>query len=121
MNSVVWIGQIVMALAFGAAGFAHSIGYERSKTQMVWMAALPPNLVRTIGALEIAGALGLILPTATGILPWLAPLAGGLLALVMLLAIGFHIRRREYPNIAFNAILGVLVLVVAIGRLSVGV
>ena len=34
----------------------------------------------------------------------------------MLGAIVFHVRRREYPNIGFNAVLGVLAAVVAWAR-----
>jgi hypothetical protein len=56
-------------------------------------------------------------PAATGILPWLTPLAAAMLALVMVLAIAFHARRPgEAPNIVINAVLGVVALVVAYGR-----
>jgi uncharacterized membrane protein YjjB (DUF3815 family) len=42
-----------------------------------------------------------------------------LLALLMAFAIVFHLTRREYPNALFNAILGVLVAVIAYGRVVV--
>lgn len=58
----------------------------------------------------------MILPDATGILPWLTPLAAALLALMMLLAAGFHLVRREYPNIVLNLILLALAAFVAYGR-----
>lgn len=120
-NIPLWILQIVMAVAFLGAGYTHAFGYERARTnpRMVWMTAVPTNALRTIGFLEIAGAIGLILPSLTGIARWLTPLAALLLALLMAFAIVFHITRHEYPNIVFNAILGVLVAVIAYGRFVV--
>ncbi len=120
-NIPLWILQILMALAFLGAGYAHSIGYERSITnpRMVWMTALPKRFVQLIGILEIAGAVALILPALTGILPWLTPLAALMLALLMVCAMVFHFTRREFPNIVFNAILGVLSALIAYGRFVV--
>jgi hypothetical protein len=73
-------------------------------------------MVRTIGILEILGAIGLVAPALTKILPELTPVAALLLGVVMVLAIGFHLSRREYPNAAFNVILGLLAFAVAYGR-----
>ena len=65
-NIPLWILQIVMALAFLAFGYTHAFGYERARTnpRTAWMTAVPTNALRTIGFLEIAGAIGLILPGA---------------------------------------------------------
>ena len=46
----------------------------------------------------------------------LAPLAATGLALMMIGAAITHVRRREVPMVAINAVLGVLAAVVAIGR-----
>jgi uncharacterized membrane protein len=46
----------------------------------------------------------------------LTPLAALLLAIMMVLAIGFHLRRREYPNLIINIILLALAAFVAYGR-----
>jgi len=118
MNTVWWVAQVILALTFLGTGYTHSIGYERASRQagMVWMKALPSQMVRTIGILEILGAIGVILPGLTGILPRLTPLAALLLGVVMVLAIGFHISRREPPNAIFNAVLGLLAFAVAYGR-----
>jgi uncharacterized membrane protein YphA (DoxX/SURF4 family) len=118
MNIVLWIVQIVLGLAFIALGYNHGFNVEKAKTQqgMQWMGALPRGLMTFIGVAEILGGLGLILPAATGILPWLTPLAGAALALVLLLAAIFHLPRREYPNIVFNLVLLALAAFVAYGR-----
>jgi hypothetical protein len=58
-------------------------------------------------------------PGASGpvhVLVWLTPLAAAGLVLLMLGAIVFHVRRREYPNIGLNAVLGILAAIVAWGR-----
>ena len=72
-----------------------------------------------IGISELLGGLGLLLPAITGMLPWLTPLAAAALALVMLLAAGFHASRKEWSGIAFNTVLLVLAVFVAYGRFFV--
>ncbi|HKZ69863.1 MAG TPA: DoxX family protein [Anaerolineales bacterium] len=118
MNNALWILQVLLGLAFVGAGYNHGFNIEKARTQMQWMTAMPNNLLVFIGVSEILGGVGLILPAATGILPWLTPLAATGLALIMLLAAGFHLMRREYPNIAFNLILLALAVFVAYGRFA---
>ena len=72
-----------------------------------------------IGIVEILGALGLVLPAVTGILPWLTPLAAVGLALTMVGAIITHYRREEYRSIIGNVILLLMSLFVAYGRFFV--
>lgn len=68
--------------------------------------------------LELAGAAGLVLPPVTGIALWLTPLAAALLALVMVFAAVFHLRRAgEGMNAVMNVVLGALAGFVAYGRL----
>lgn len=81
-----------------------------------WVRDLPVLVVRFIGVAEFAGGLGMVLPAVTGIRPVLTALAGLGLALVMVLAAGFHAMRGELPVIAVNALLGALALFVAWGR-----
>jgi len=75
-----------------------------------------PATVRFIGVVELAAALGLILPAATGIARVLTPVAATGLAVTMVLAAITHARRKEPSAIAFNAVLLVLAAVVAWGR-----
>ncbi|SFY48429.1 DoxX family protein [Streptomyces sp. F-1] len=77
---------------------------------------LTPGTVRLIGAVELAAALGPVLPAATGIAVVLTPLAALGLAVVMALAGTFHLRRREYSAIGMNGVLLALSFVVAWGR-----
>lgn len=118
MNIILWILQVLLGLAFVAAGFSHGFRSEQMKEQAggQWVSAVPRGLLSFIAICEFLGGFGVILPAVTGILPWLTPLAAAGLAVVMLLAAGFHLIRREYPNIAFNLVLFALAAFVAVGR-----
>ena len=117
MNVAVWIVQILLALAFGAAGIM-KITQPREKlaTNMKWVEDFAPNTVKGIGTLELLAAIGLILPFLTGILPVLTPLAAVGLVLTMIGAIITHIRRGESPMVVVNLVLLVLAAFVAYGR-----
>ncbi len=118
MNVVLWIIAGVLALAFLAAG-AMKIGQPRKKladSGMPWVEDFSDGAVKGIGALEVLGAIGLILPAALDIAPVLVPIAATGLALLMGGAAITHARRREPQGIAVNAVLFVLAAVVAWGR-----
>lgn len=73
-------------------------------------------LARFIGFAELAGAIGLVLPAATRVKPWLTPLAALGLAVIMVLATAFHRIRGEADLIAFNFVPAFLAAFVAWGR-----
>src|SRR5713101_9138432 len=117
MNIVLWVVQILLALAFGMAGFMKvTRPIDRLETRMGWVKDIGPRGVRLIGSLEILGAIGLILPAVTGILPWLTPVAATGLALTMVGAMITHTRRGEYSGIGVNLVLLLLALFVVYGR-----
>jgi len=93
---------------------------EQLAPMMAWAGtAIPMPGVRAIGVVEVAGALGLVLPPLTGIAPGLAIWAAAGLAVVQVLATIFHLSRGERKDLWLN---GVLVLValaalfLAVGR-----
>ncbi len=117
MNIALWIVAGVLALAFLAAGLMKvSQPKEKLATSMGWVDDFSPGTVKFIGTMEILGAIGLILPAATGIAPVLTPLAATGLAITMILAAIVHGRRGEPQMIIVNAVLLVLALFVAIMR-----
>lgn len=119
MNLVLWILQGLLAAMFLMAGIMKSTqSREKLIKQFDWVNDVSTPLVRFIGAAEVAGAIGLILPAATGIATMLTPIAAACLALVMVLAMAMHSRRREPQAIAFNALLLVAAVVIAWGRLG---
>ena len=72
---------------------------------MGWIDAVPLRLLRTIGVLEVLGAIGLILPPLTGIAPALALAAAIGLVLIQVGGISLHLRRGEAKLIWLNIVL----------------
>jgi uncharacterized membrane protein YphA (DoxX/SURF4 family) len=116
VNIVLWILQIILALTNLSAGVQHILLPPNLPAAFAWMYDIPtvPNIV--IGVLEVAAALGLILPGLTRIQTRLTPLAALGISLTMVGAIVFHITRGEYQNVLFNIFFLALATVVAYGR-----
>ena len=118
MNVALWIVAGLLALAFAAAG-AMKLAQPRAKlaaSGMPWVEDFTDGQVKGIGALEVLGALGLILPAALGIAEILTPLAAAGLAVVMVGAIVVHLRRGESKLVGAPLVLAVLAVVVAVLR-----
>ena len=81
---------------------------------MRWAADVSDTQFRTVGALEVLGALGLILPTALGIAPALVPLAALGLALTMVGAAVVHVRYGEAERLPVPLLVLALALFVAV-------
>src|SRR5688500_12610816 len=88
---------------------------ELSKTAPI--AAELPALIWFIGISELAAGLGVLVPAALAIRPQLTVWAAAGLALVMVLALLFHLMRGEYSAIGTNIVLAALAGIVAWGRL----
>ncbi|PYE49498.1 DoxX family protein [Deinococcus yavapaiensis] len=112
MHIVLWVLQVLLALAFLASGLAKLS--KPKNPAMAWTADFDPSAIRLIGAAEVLGGLGLILPAALGVLTWLTPVAALALAALMLGAVSVHLRRRETPVPAL--VLALLALLVFAGR-----
>ncbi len=114
LNVVLWSVQGFLALFFLAAGAPKLIG--RGLERWTGFSDLPRPLVVFIGVTELLGAAGLVLPMATGIVPWLTPLAAIGLALIVLMAAGFHLRADERLNALESGFWASIAAVIAIGR-----
>ena len=111
-----WVAQVLLGVAFGMAGFMKLVSpIEELARNMAWVYEARA-LVRFIGAAEMLGALGLVLPAAMRIKPWLTPLAALALGVVMLLAMGFHVTRGELEALPVNLGLGGIAAFIAWGR-----
>ena len=117
LRMTLWVVQLLLAVVFLLVGYTHALApIEVAVMRAPWAAALPVALVRFIGVAELAGALGVLLPAATRVVPSLTPLAAAGLVVVMALAIPFHLVRGEMGAIAINLVLGSLAAFVAWGR-----
>jgi len=119
MNIALWIVQALLAVAFLMAGGMKLMQpKEKLAEKMAYVNDLSAGTVKLIGALEVLGAIGLILPKLTGILPVLTPLAAVGLVLTMIGAAIVHLHRKEASMIGINAVLFVLAAFVAYGRFA---
>ena len=117
MGIALWVIQGLLAVAFLGAGASKlSQPKENLLKNMAWVEDFSQPAVRLIGTAEALGAIGVVVPALTGIVPWLTPLAALGLVLLMVGAALTHLRRKEYSNIAINAALLVLATLVAYGR-----
>jgi uncharacterized membrane protein len=117
MNIALWIAQGILAAMFLMAGVMKSTQpREKLKAKLPWVEEVSDGTLKLIGVSELLGALGLILPWLTGIAPWLTCLAAAGLALVQVLAIFTHVRRKEPAAIVFNCVMIAGTLFVAWGR-----
>jgi uncharacterized membrane protein YphA (DoxX/SURF4 family) len=116
LHAALWVVQVLLALSFLSAGFMKITGDLAQMAQaMPWAARVPGALVRFIGVAEVAGGLGLILPSLLRIRPALTGFAAIGLVTVMVLAVAQHIQHGEMfvPPL----VLGLLAGFVAWGRL----
>ena len=114
---MLWVVQALLAVAFvGAGSFKLARSREQLRPQMGWVESVPAGVVKLIGALEVLGAIGLILPALLHVAVVLTPLAAAGLVIVMTGAVVTHLRRREVGALAAPLVLGLLALVVAILR-----
>ncbi len=121
MKIAVWIVQVLLALVFLGSGAMKAfapIEMIHANPNMGWSLALPDLVVRFIGVSELAGALGLLLPSLTRIKPKLTVAAAAGLVLVMVLAALTHIMRGEFQVLGGNFLLGGLAAFVAWARLK---
>ncbi|MGU3432515.1 DoxX family protein [Actinomycetes bacterium M1A6_2h] len=118
MNIVLWVVAGILAVAFLAAG-ASKLAQDRSKLikQTPYVEDFPHPAVKSIGVLEIVGAVGLVVPALVSVATVLVPLAATGLALLMVGGVVTHLRRGDGVAAAAPAILlAVLSAFVAWGR-----
>jgi hypothetical protein len=119
VDITLWTVQGLLAFVYLAAG---GLKVVRPREQLAasgrldWMKDNSDAAVKAIGAVEILGALGLILPGLTGIAPILAPIAAVGLVVVQIGALRVHLTRNERQPLPVNATLLLLAAFVAIGR-----
>ena len=102
---------------FGMAVFMKTFQTTKAHDTLPWAKNRSDAFVHFVGVSELLGALGMIFPLLTGILPWLTPLAAIGLALIQVLAIFTeHLPKKEYKVLPMNVVLMVLSLLIVLGR-----
>jgi len=114
MNVVLWVLQVLLAVAF----FAHGCLFLFPPAAMVEQmnASLPRWFQLFLGVAEVLAAVGLTLPGLTRIQPWLVSAAAAGLMIVMISATIFHTMRGEVSSAVTTAALLAMATFVAYMR-----
>ena len=103
MNIVLWVLQVLLAVAFLAHGGLFLWPPAAIAAQM--NATLPRWFQVFLGVAEVLAAVGLTLPGLTRILPWLVAWAAAGIMIVMISATAFHLMRGEISSAAVTLVL----------------
>ena len=103
MNILLWVVQALLAAAF----FAHGMLFLTPPADMVEQmnASLPRWFQLFLGVAEVLAAIGITLPGATRIQPWLVPSAAVGIMIVMISATIWHVVRSEISSAVITLIL----------------
>jgi uncharacterized membrane protein YphA (DoxX/SURF4 family) len=111
MNILLWVLQLLLALAFLAHGWLFLSPPAAMVEQM--NATLPRWFQLFLGVAEVLAAIGLTLPGLTGIKPWLVPCAAVGIMIVLMSATVFHFVRGEISSAIITLVMLVLATAVA--------
>lgn len=106
MNLILWIVAFLLAAVFASSGMAKLVTVrDKQIDRTPYVEDFPQVVIRGIGALEILGAFGLLLPALLDVATVLVPLAGAGLAITMVFAALVHTRRGDGIAAALPSIL----------------
>jgi len=114
MNILLWVLQVLLALAFFAHGCLFLFPPAAIVDQM--NASMPRWFQLSLGVAEILAAVGLTLPGFTRIQPWLVSCAAAGIMIVMMSATGFHLMRGEVSSAITTFVLLLMATFVAYMR-----
>jgi uncharacterized membrane protein YphA (DoxX/SURF4 family) len=119
MDLALWITAGLLAAVFLFAG-STKLFLSREKLAEApgggWVLDFSAGFVKALGAVEILGAVGLVLPALLGIAPVLVPLAAVGLATIMVGAAIVTYRRRESAHVLVDVTYLAMAVFVAFGR-----
>jgi DoxX-like family len=118
LRASLWVAQSLIFLAFGLAGLMKIFMPIPGLASMwPWTGDLPAPIVRILGAIDIAGGVGVLLPALTRVKPDLTVLAALGCVALQICAMIFHISRGETAATPVNLVLLTLAIFVFWGRL----
>ena len=116
LSVALWGAQGVLAAAFVAAGATKLFTPADQLAAMIPWTGEYGALVPFTGIVDVAGGLGILLPSLTRIQPRLTVLAALGLIAVMVLASAFHLSRGEGAVVPMNLVLAAVAAFIAWGR-----
>ena len=103
MNIVLWVLQVLLAIAF----FAHGWLFLSPPPAIAALmnASLPRWFQLVLGVADVLAAVGLTLPGLTRIMPWLVTWAAVGIMIVTVSATAYHLMRGEISSAAITLLL----------------
>jgi uncharacterized membrane protein YphA (DoxX/SURF4 family) len=117
MNKVLWVLQVLLAVAFLAHGLMLLFPPASIVDQM--NASMSREFQVFLGVAEVVAAVGLTLPGITGVQPWWTQWAALGIMVVMIAATIYHVMRNEISSAATTLVLLVMATYVAYMRWKV--
>jgi uncharacterized membrane protein YphA (DoxX/SURF4 family) len=117
MNRLLWVLQVLLALAFVAHGLMLLFPPASIVEQM--NASMSREFQVFLGVAEVVAAIGLTLPGITGIQPWWTQWAAAGIIIVMISATIYHVMRDEISSAVTTLVLLVMAIYVAYMRWKV--
>ncbi len=107
----------ILALVFASSGTIVYLFKDKLRNRLSWLTDYSPRMVLFICISKVLGALGLIVPAVyLHDFPILTLIAAFGLAVIMLLAAAYHLRKKEYKDLPATLILLTLCLIVVYNR-----
>jgi len=114
MNILLWVLQVLLALAFLAHGGL--VLFPPAEIAAKMYASFPRSFWLFLGVAEILAAEGVTLPGLTRIQPWLVSWAAGGIMIVMICATIYHLTRGEVSSAIVTLVLLAMATFVAYMR-----
>jgi len=112
-----WAAQGLLFFVFTSAGLVKLLTpIPQLAAMMPWAGQYSEAFVRSIGLIDLAGGLGILLPALTRILPRLTVLAALGCTVLQVFALIFHVSRGEAEVTPLNLVLLTLSVFVLWGR-----
>ncbi len=119
MDTILWIAAGLLAMVALTGGFTKSfIPKEKLEHHegAAWTRDVSPAFVKTLGALELLAAVGLILPAVVDVAPVIVPVTAVCWVGLMIGAMITHGRLGQLKLVLVNVVYVVLALFIAVGR-----
>jgi uncharacterized membrane protein YphA (DoxX/SURF4 family) len=113
LNVLLWVLQVLLAILFLFSG---SMKFVMSVAEMTRQMPLPSWFLHFIGAAEILGGIGLVLPGILRTRTGLTPLAASALVVIMIGATALNLHIGQRGAALTTVVLGLLLVFVALKR-----
>ena len=105
-KAALWVAQTLLCIPYVMIGFAKLTSpIPKLAATMAWTGQAPELFVRTMGIVDLAGGIGILLPALTRIQPRLTVAAALGCTALQVLAIAFHVVRGEAATTPLNFVL----------------